>query len=230
MPPKMPANGVQNHIQMSGIPGLLRATGVEVGEAGLPVPPAQPGVRSSDPERGVYPGVTADGSSRQWARDARPLSNPKFENRSLEAGSSIFELPPANTPLEPARRRVHLGGVIPRPLQIVSNATATPVLPARPRPRQMPVPPMMPPWHVILHDDDTHSPEYVVEMMVNIFSYDEARGFKIAREVDESGRVIVATCQKELAELRVEQIHDYGADPRIKESTGPMRATMEPAE
>ena len=35
---------------------------------------------------------------------------------------------------------------------------------------------------------------------------------------------------RQLAELRVEQIHDYGADPRMKESQGPMKATMEPAE
>ncbi len=128
---------------------------------------------------------------------------------------------------------MHHGGVIPRPQQTVTNATDTPVLPARPR--QMPAQPKMqpelePPWHVILHDDDTHTYEYVIEMMVEIFGYDEARGFKIACEVDESGRVIVATCHKELAELRVEQIHDYGADPRMKQSTGSMKATMEPAE
>jgi ATP-dependent Clp protease adaptor protein ClpS len=52
----------------------------------------------------------------------------------------------------------------------------------------------------------------------------------MACEVDESGRVIVATCHKELAELRVEQIHEYGADRRMKESQGPMKATMQPAE
>jgi ATP-dependent Clp protease adaptor protein ClpS len=52
----------------------------------------------------------------------------------------------------------------------------------------------------------------------------------MACEVDESGRVIVVTCHKELAELRVEQIEGYGADPRMKESTSSMKATMEPAE
>lgn len=98
--------------------------------------------------------------------------------------------------------------------------------PAQPRPQ----PELEPPFHVILHDDDTHTYEYVIEMMVKIFGYDEKQGYKIACEVDESGRVIVVTCHKELAELRVEQIHEYGADPRMKNSMGSMKATMEPAE
>lgn len=117
--------------------------------------------------------------------------------------------------------------------QTPCNATTTPVMPARPRvaPSQPQwQPELEPPYHVILHDDDTHTYEYVIEMMVNIFGYDAKRGFKIAREVDESGRVIVVTCHKELAELRVEQIHEYGPDPRMASSKGPMKATMEPAE
>lgn len=113
------------------------------------------------------------------------------------------------------------------------NGTEAPARPTQPRvrpaqPRSLPK--IEPPYHVILHDDDTHTYEYVVEMMRQIFGYDERRGLRIALEVDSRGRVIVATCHKELAELRVEQIHAHGADPRMKESTGPMKATMEPAE
>jgi len=99
------------------------------------------------------------------------------------------------------------------------------------RPTQpKPLPEVEPPYHVILHDDDTHTYEYVIEMMGQLFGYDKRRGLLIALEVDSRGRVIVATCHKELAELRVEQIQSYGADPRMKESNGSMRATMEPAE
>lgn len=83
---------------------------------------------------------------------------------------------------------------------------------------------------MILHDDDTHTFEYVIQMMADIFGYEVQRGVEIAHEVNESGRVIVVTCHKELAELRVEQIHEYGADPFASDSTGPMKATMEPAE
>lgn len=83
---------------------------------------------------------------------------------------------------------------------------------------------------MILHDDDTHTFEYVIQMMADIFGYELQRGIEIANEVNESGRVIVVTCHKELAELRVEQILEYGEDPYSENSTGSMKATMEPAE
>jgi ATP-dependent Clp protease adaptor protein ClpS len=128
---------------------------------------------------------------------------------------------------------VHLPSVTGPIQNPCSNSTATPTLPARPRtaPSQPQLQPdLEPPYHVILHNDDTHTYAYVIEMMMILFGYDEKRGYKIACEVDESGRVIVVTCHKELAELRVEQIHEFGADPRMKESRGSMKATMEPAE
>ena len=126
--------------------------------------------------------------------------------------------------------------MITRVMDIFSSTpplAAAPAVPARPRtaptqPKQEPE--LEPPYHVILHDDDQHTYDYVMEMMQALFSYDLKKSYQIACEVDRSGRVIVVTCHKELAELRVEQIHEYGADPRMKESMGSMKATMEPAE
>lgn len=113
------------------------------------------------------------------------------------------------------------------------NATSVPVKPAGPRtaPSQpQREPELEPPYHVILYDDDDHTYRYVIEMIMNIFNYEEARAFLMACEVDAKGRVILATVHKELAELRVEQIHEYGPDPYSKESKGSMKASMEPAE
>jgi ATP-dependent Clp protease adaptor protein ClpS len=115
----------------------------------------------------------------------------------------------------------------------IHSATMAPVKPGQPVVRNSPPllkPEIEPPYHVILHDDDTHSYEYVILMLNEIFGYEFEKGYQMACEVDESGRVIVSTCHKELAELRVEQIHEHGADPTMKESTGSMKATMEPAE
>lgn len=109
-------------------------------------------------------------------------------------------------------------------------AGAVPVLPAPVKPKPQPLPELEPPYHVILHDDDTHTYDYVIEMLAAIFGYDFPVGYKMACTVDQHGKVIVATCHKELAELRVEQIEGYGPDPRMAESKGSMRATMEPAE
>lgn len=119
------------------------------------------------------------------------------------------------------------------PPTVPRNAASVPVKPDRPRiaPSQPLLEPALePPYHVILHNDDDHTYDYVVEMLMSIFGYDEAKAFLMACAVDHHGLVIVATVHKELAELRVEQIHEYGPDPFAKESTGSMKATMEPAE
>jgi ATP-dependent Clp protease adaptor protein ClpS len=114
------------------------------------------------------------------------------------------------------------------------NTTEAPVKPAGPVVRPSPPerkPQLEPPYHVILHDDDKHSHTYVVEMLATIFGYDHAKGFQLACMVNDSGCAIVATCHKELAELRLDQIQTFVHDPRLKdEGQEPMKATMEPAE
>ena len=92
-----------------------------------------------------------------------------------------------------------------------------------------PPPKMLPPYNVILLNDDDHTYEYVIEMLGKIFSYPSERGYQLAKEVDSSGRVIVLTTRKELAELKRDQIHAYGAGPRMSSSSGSMSAKIEPA-
>ena len=88
----------------------------------------------------------------------------------------------------------------------------------------------LPPYNVVLLDDDDHSYEYVIEMLGKVFAHSEAKAFQMAKEVDSSGRVIVMTTHKELAELKCDQIHGYGADWRLERSQGAMSAVVEPAE
>lgn len=121
-------------------------------------------------------------------------------------------------------------------METVMNCAA-PVTPAKPRsagpvvapvqPKQLPD--QEPPYHVILYDDDDHTYEYVIEMLQAIFGHTVERGFQLAKEVDENGRVICATVHKELAELRQEQIQGYGPDPRLPKCKGSMSASIEPA-
>jgi ATP-dependent Clp protease adaptor protein ClpS len=87
-----------------------------------------------------------------------------------------------------------------------------------------------PPYHVVLLNDDDHSYEYVIEMLKCLFGYAVERGFQMAKEVDTTGRVIVATTTKEHAELKRDQIHAYGPDPRLPRCKGSMSATIEAAE
>src|ERR1700722_13636189 len=87
-----------------------------------------------------------------------------------------------------------------------------------------------PPYHVILWNDDDHTYEYVIEMLKKLFGHPEPKGFMMAKEVDTKGRVIVDTTSLERAELKRDQIHAYGADPRLPRCKGSMSATIEPAE
>jgi ATP-dependent Clp protease adaptor protein ClpS len=87
-----------------------------------------------------------------------------------------------------------------------------------------------PRYHVILWDDSDHSYEYVQIMMVELFRMPLERGYEIAWRVDKTGRAICITTTKEHGELKVEQIHAYGADPLIPRCKGSMSATLEKVE
>ena len=88
----------------------------------------------------------------------------------------------------------------------------------------------LPPYNVVLLDDDDHSYEYVIEMLGVFFTYEVEKASQMAKEVDKSGRVIVLTTHKEKAELKRDQIHAYGADKRNVRCKGSMSATIEPIE
>lgn len=88
----------------------------------------------------------------------------------------------------------------------------------------------LPPYHVVLLNDDDHSYEYVVEMLKAVCGHPEEMGFKLAKCVDTEGRAVVMTTHKEKAELKREQIHSYGTDPRVATCRGSMTAIIQAAE
>ena len=97
-----------------------------------------------------------------------------------------------------------------------------------PREKKKKKPRRQPRYHVILWDDDQHTYEYVIEMMMELFRHSLERGLKIAKLVDKSGRAVCLTTTKEHAELKRDQIHAYGKDPRMSSCKGSMSATIEP--
>ena len=88
----------------------------------------------------------------------------------------------------------------------------------------------LPPYHVVLLDDNEHTYDYVIDMLQSIFKHSEEQAFVIAQEVDKSGRAIVCTTHKERAELKRDQIAGYGCDIRLAASKTSMRAMIQPAE
>lgn len=107
-----------------------------------------------------------------------------------------------------------------------SGDTGTQVLPqpADPITRKAPL------YHVILHDDDEHTYEYVIRMLMQLFGKTSERAYQHAKEVDSSGVTIVETTSLERAELKRDQIRAFGADPLLVKSSGSMCATVEPAD
>ncbi len=89
---------------------------------------------------------------------------------------------------------------------------------------------LIPLYNVVLLDDNDHTYEYVIEMLTHIFGHSEQKAFRMAREVDSTGRVIVDTTWLERAEHKRDQIHGYGADWRIPRCQGSMSAVIEPVE
>ena len=87
----------------------------------------------------------------------------------------------------------------------------------------------LPPYNVVLLDDDDHSYEYVILMLKSIFGHPIEKGYEMAQEVDATGRVTVATTNLEQAELKRDQIQTFGPDPLIPRCKGSMSATIEPA-
>lgn len=84
-------------------------------------------------------------------------------------------------------------------------------------------------YHVILLDDDEHTYDYVIEMLQKLFFMSADTAWRHAVEVDSTGRTVVITCEKAEADFARDQIHAFGADPRMPKSKGSMSAVVIPA-
>src|SRR5262249_18447086 len=88
----------------------------------------------------------------------------------------------------------------------------------------------IPPYHVILLNDDHHSMGFVVEVLCKVLGCSVERAAEFMLEAHTSGRAIVWTGTREVAELKAEQIQTFtevrDADG---EQLGPLGCSIEPA-
>lgn len=91
-------------------------------------------------------------------------------------------------------------------------------------------PAISPLFNIVLIDDDDHTYEYVIEMLIEIFGHNQRGAFHMALTVDYAGRVVVFTGHKEAAERKRNEIISYGPDWRLNRSMGSMSAIVERAE
>jgi ATP-dependent Clp protease adaptor protein ClpS len=88
---------------------------------------------------------------------------------------------------------------------------------------------LLPPYNVILENDDHHSMEFVMSVLQTALGYNEQRSFQLMMLAHETGQAIVWTGSKEVAELKLEQMltmHETHASGR---KLGPLGVRIEPA-
>jgi ATP-dependent Clp protease adaptor protein ClpS len=87
----------------------------------------------------------------------------------------------------------------------------------------------LPPYNVILENDDYHSFQFVMEVLQKVLTCDEQRAFTLTNQAHTSGRAIVWTGPKEVAELKLEQIRTFEEFRPDGSKLGPLGCSIEPA-
>src|SRR6476646_3929583 len=86
----------------------------------------------------------------------------------------------------------------------------------------------IPPYNVILENDDHHSMQFVIEVLCKVLGCAVERSYQLMMEANNSGRAVIWTGTREVAELLAEQVltftekHDDGRD------LGPLGCSVEP--
>lgn len=116
----------------------------------------------------------------------------------------------------------------------LSHQSAVAVLPEPAESREARTAPpkrkLAPNFHVVIWNDEEHSFEYVIEMLMRLFNHDAAKAYDLTWQVHNVGKAVAFTCHRELAELRREQIASYGPDFGISGAQRvSMRATLQEA-
>jgi ATP-dependent Clp protease adaptor protein ClpS len=82
----------------------------------------------------------------------------------------------------------------------------------------------IPPYNVIIENDDHHTMDFVVDVLCEVLSCPVERAVQLMMEAHTSGRAVVWTGPREVAELKAEQIQTFTEPP-----FGPLGCTVEPA-
>jgi ATP-dependent Clp protease adaptor protein ClpS len=103
------------------------------------------------------------------------------------------------------------------------------IVTTRPKPRDQTQTRRVPPYHVILENDDYHSFEFVVEVLCKALGYTVERSHQLTLQAHTAGRAVVWTGPKEVAELRADQIRSFHEIRSDNTRLGPLGCTIEPA-
>jgi ATP-dependent Clp protease adaptor protein ClpS len=98
----------------------------------------------------------------------------------------------------------------------------------RPKPHSATQTRRVPPYNVVLANDDDHTFDFVVGVLRKVLGAPHERAVQLTLEAHTSGRAVIWTGPKEVAELKVEQVETYH-ETRDGAKLGPLTCTIEPA-
>ncbi len=87
----------------------------------------------------------------------------------------------------------------------------------------------VPPYNVILLNDDNHSMEFVIEVLCKALGYNVERSYQLMMQAHTGGRTVVWTGPKEVAELKADQIRTFHEKRDDGRNFGPLGCEIEPA-
>jgi ATP-dependent Clp protease adaptor protein ClpS len=87
-----------------------------------------------------------------------------------------------------------------------------PVKTTRTRQKSRAKPKKLPPYAVIVYNDELHTFTYVIETFMKVFGYGEQKSTLLAVAIHHAGRGIVWSGPKEVAELKRDQVRGAGPD------------------
>jgi ATP-dependent Clp protease adaptor protein ClpS len=100
----------------------------------------------------------------------------------------------------------------------------------KPKERERSATRLLPPYHVILENDDHHTMEFVVDVLRKVLGCTLERAMQLMMQAHTSGRAIIWTGPKEVAELKAEQISTFHEiHPVDGVPLGPLGCCIEPA-
>ena len=109
------------------------------------------------------------------------------------------------------------------------NASSNPATTTKTLPREETRTRRLPPYNVILLNDEHHSMDFVVEVLCKVLGCPLERAVQLMIEAHESGRAIIWTGTREVAELKAEQIQTFPEVRRDGSQFGPLGCVIEPA-
>ncbi len=104
-----------------------------------------------------------------------------------------------------------------------------PIVRTKPKKRTQGKTRQLPPFHVILENDDHHTMGFVVEVLQKVLSCEFEKAFQLTSEAHVKGRAIIWTGSKEVAELKVEQMQTFHETLPDGRQLGSLGVYLEPA-